>query len=90
MSLLREIKKRFRELGPYPRLAIKLGAGLMLVFYIVGFVSWLTAPYVPNYFNAMALYRGCMEAGPACLAAGVCGGLLGDMMLRRGDRHEDD
>ncbi len=80
----------FRELGPYPKLAIQLGAGMMLVFYIVGVISLLSAPYVPNYFHAVTLYRGCMEAAPASFAAGVCAGLLGDLMLGRQDRNKDD
>ncbi|MGI6404845.1 MAG: hypothetical protein ACOX0K_11705 [Oscillospiraceae bacterium] len=88
--MIHKFLELFRELGPYPKLAIKLGAGMMLVFYIVGVISLLSAPYVPNYFNAITLYRGCMEAAPASFAAGVCGGLLGDLMLGRDKQNKDD
>lgn len=90
MQYLHLLIKRLRRMGPYPKLAFQLGAALMLMFYIVGFASYLSAPCVPNYFNAMTLYRGCMEAAPASLAAGVCGGLLGDLMLRRGDGDKEE
>ena len=83
MRQIHKLLERLRALNPCSKLSIKLGAALMGMFYIVGIVSWYSAPYVPNYFGAMALFRGCLEAGPACLAAGVCAGLLGDMMLKR-------
>ncbi|MDR2908870.1 MAG: hypothetical protein LBU86_03175 [Oscillospiraceae bacterium] len=71
--------------------ALRLGAGLMLIFYIVGFASLIGARYVDNYFHAMSLYRGCLEAAPASLLAGVGGGLLGDLMLRgSGNKKEKD
>lgn len=70
-----------KELHPVSLLAIKLGIAQMICFYIVGITSRFTAPYVPNYFGAMALFRGCLEAAPASLASGVCAGLIGDLML---------
>ncbi len=79
---MRFLRKELARLRPLSRLAIKLGAATMLAFYIVGFVSRLSAHAAADYFRAMALYRGCMEAAPASLAAGVCAALLGDLMLR--------
>ena len=86
MRWIRNMPKEFSELPKMSILSFKLGAGMMVCFYIVGFVSLLSAPYVNNYFNAMALFRGCMEAAPASLAVGVIAGLLGDMILKFGGR----
>lgn len=87
--MIKQMKEYYQKLHPLSHLSVKLGIALMLLFYIVGFVSRLSAPYVPNYFNAIYLFRGCMEAAPACLAAGVCAALLGDMMMSGGkDKRE--
>ena len=86
MRWIRELPEKFSQLSEMSVFAFKLGAGMMFCFYIIGFISLLSAPYVSNYFNAMALFRGCMEAAPASLAAGVAAGLLGDMMLRFGGK----
>ncbi len=80
---MRFLRKELAKLQPVSRLAIELGAATMLAFYIVGFVSRLSAPVTANYINAITLYRGCMEAAPASFAAGVCAALLGDLMLRK-------
>ena len=80
--------EKFNQLSGMSIISFKLGAGMMICFYIVGFVSLLTAPYWENYFNAVALYHGCMEAAPASLAVGVIAGLLGDMMLRHGGKDQ--
>ena len=86
MRWLGNVSKEFSKLSEMSILSFKLGAGMMVCFYIVGFISLLSAPYVNNYFNALALFRGCMEAAPASLAVGVIAGLLGDVILRFGDR----
>lgn len=86
MRWIRETGQKFSQLSEMSILSFKLGAGMMICFYIVGFISLLSAPYSYNYFNAMALFRGCMEAAPASLAVGVIAGLLGDMVLRFGGR----
>lgn len=94
MRQIRKLLGRLREeLHPVSLLAIRLGIALMSSFYIVGIVSRFSAPYVPNYFGAMAIFRGCLEAAPASLASGVCAGLLGDLMLGGkgdGDQKKDD
>ena len=86
MRWVRKLPEKFGQLHGFSILSFKLGAGMMFCFYIVGFASLLHAPYAANFSNAIALYRGCMEAAPASLAAGVCAGLLGDLMLRFGRR----
>ena len=86
MRWIRETVKDFSQLSEMSIISFKLGAGMMICFYIVGFISLLRAPYSYSYFNAMALFRGCMEAAPASLAVGVIAGLLGDILLRFGGR----
>jgi len=86
MRWIRKLPDMFGKLSGMSIFAFKLGAGMMLCFYIVGFISLLSAPYVLNFSNAVALYYACMEAAPASLAAGVCAGLLGDIMLKFGGR----
>lgn len=89
MRLIRSLLEPFQKLGPYSRLAIRLGSALMGIYYIVGIASRLSAPYVPNYHNAIALFHGCLEAAPASFAVGVCAGLLGDLMLRHGRKRDE-
>jgi len=86
MPWIRELRERFSQLSKMSIISFKLGAGMMVCFYIVGFISLWRAPYSYNFFNAMALFRACMEAAPASLAVGVVAGLLGDMMLKYGNR----
>ena len=80
MQIYTMIRDRWQHMNRYSLLAMRLGFSLMLCFYIVAIVARLCAPYA-NYYNAMTLYRGALEAAPACLAVGVITGLLGDLML---------
>ncbi|MCL2857528.1 MAG: hypothetical protein FWE19_07435 [Oscillospiraceae bacterium] len=86
MRWILRLPEKFSQLSKMSIISFKLGAGMMVCFYIVGLISLLSAPYSYNYFHAMALFRGCMEAAPASLAVGVIAGLLGDMILRFGGR----
>jgi len=86
MRWIRNMPDKFAQLSDLSIMSFKLGAGMMLCFYIVGFASLLSAPYVRNFSGAIALYYACLQSAPASLAAGVCAGLLGDMMLRFGGR----
>ena len=52
----------------------------MACLYITAVVAYLIAPY-GDYFSAMTIHRGCLEAAPASLAAGVIGALIGDLIL---------
>lgn len=79
---IRKLRTRLGELADFSKISIKLGVSFMVCFYIVAIVAYLIAPHAANYFNAMAVYRGSLEAAPACLASGVCAGLLGDLMLK--------
>ncbi len=91
MRFCRAIKKWYGSLHPISRLSFKLGAALMTCFYITGLVSYLTAFHVANWEHAMAVYSGSMQAAPASLAAGVCAGLLGDLLVRKsGGKNNDD
>ena len=86
MRWLRGFSSEFRKLSDLSILSFELGAGMMLCFYIVGLVAYLSAPFAECFFTAMAVYRGCFEAAPASFAAGVCAGLLGDLMLKFGGK----
>lgn len=82
MNLLKKALSRYRSLHGMARTAIGLGAATMLCFYITALFALIVAPYV-DYANAMTIYRGCLEAAPASLAAGVCAGLIGDVIMSR-------
>lgn len=88
MRPLKKVSQWYQQLHPFSRVSFKLGLYLMMMFYIVGLVSRFSAPYVPNYHNAISLFRGCMEAAPASLAAGALAGLLGDLMMKNGKNNE--
>jgi hypothetical protein len=78
---IKEFLGMFRKLSAYSKMCFRLGFYLMLCFYIVAVASYFAAPYVANYFRAMAVFIGCLEAAPASLAAGVCAGFLCDMIF---------
>ncbi|MCL2578958.1 MAG: hypothetical protein FWE32_02885 [Oscillospiraceae bacterium] len=86
MRWIQKLPNCLGQFSALSRLSFKLGAGMMVCFYIVGYVSLLTAPYHANYGRAVALFYGCLEAAPASLAAGVIAGVLGDLMLRFGGK----
>jgi hypothetical protein len=66
-----------------------LGLALMVVFYIIALIAKLYVPYSTDYFEVLAVYRGCLEAAPTFLAVGVTAGLLGDLILRNGKADDD-
>lgn len=83
MESVRRLYRQLKQLHPLAILSIKLGFFLMICLYIIAILAHLLAPYAADYFYAMSVYRGGLEAAPASFAAGVCAGLLGDLMLRQ-------
>jgi hypothetical protein len=55
----------------------------MAAFYITALAAWIIAPTAKDYWAAVSICGGCLEAAPASLAASVCAGLIGDLMLRK-------
>jgi hypothetical protein len=86
---LHTITQKYRSLHPFSRFSIRLGFALMAVFYILALAAKLYVPYATEYFEMLAVYRGCLEAAPAFLAVGVTAGLLGDLILRNGKANDD-
>lgn len=84
MRLIFTLFKRLRKLHRLSKIAIFLGGSLTAFLYIIaGFAYWI-APGAADYLYAISIHYGAMEAAPAGIAVGVCAGLLGDLMLRRG------
>lgn len=79
---MRKLFEQFKTVGEYPKTAVRMGAIMMLCFYITAAAAYVIAPYVPNYFGAMAMFRGSMEAAPASLVSGICAAVLCDLELR--------
>lgn len=79
---MRKLFEKARTVGEYPKVAVKLGAIMMLCYYIVGMVAYIIAPYAPNYLGAMGVFRGSLEAAPASLVSGICAAVLCDLELR--------
>ncbi len=78
---MRKLLQKLGELNSYSKTSIKMGALMMLSFYIVGLVAYIIAPDVPNYFGAMSVFRGSMEAAPASLVSGICAAVICDIAL---------
>ena len=89
MQGIRKLVLQLKGLNTYSKMAVKLGLFLMICFYIVAIVAYLYADRAADYFHVMSVYRGSLEAAPACLAVGVVAGLLGDLMLS-GAKGRDD
>lgn len=81
MELVRQIVKMAKNMCGYSRICIKMGAIMMLCFYITALTAYIIAPYVPNYHGAMSALRGCMEAAPASLAAGLIAAVICDLIV---------
>lgn len=79
-KLWKELVQNISNMERISTTSFKLGITAMVCFYIIAIASKLLAPF-GNYLAAMSLARGCLEAAPACLASGVCAGLLCDLIL---------
>jgi len=90
MKLVQKLLERISGANQYARLAVHLGASVMVCLYIVAFFAFTIAPGMPNYFRAMAIYRGALEAAPACLAAGICAAVICDLLYRTYGPKDDD
>lgn len=82
MKRLHSLLGKMRSLHPLSKTAIGVGCSLMVSFYIIAIAALLIAPHAADYFYAMSVHNGALQAAPACLAVGVCSGLVGDLMLR--------
>lgn len=80
---MRELLEKLKMASDYSKFAVKMGALMMASFYITGIVSYIIAPVVPNYFGALSVFRGSMEAAPASLAAGICAAVLCDLAVKK-------
>lgn len=81
MQGIRKLVHKLKGLNTCSKMAIKLGFFLMICFYIIAIAAYLYADNSTDYFYAMSVYRGSLEAAPACLTVGIIAGLLGDLML---------
>lgn len=89
MQIIRSTFKKLLNIHKYSKVAIKLGLTMMFFFYILAIVALWMSRDTEKYMYLMSVYRGCLEAAPACLAVGVCAGLLGDLMLRSNKNDND-
>lgn len=80
MGIKQELKENIKNMEALSIFSCKLGAALMICFYITALTAGLIAPY-GDYQVAMFIRQGCLEAAPTCLAAGICAGLIGDMIM---------
>ena len=79
----RFLAERLNGMSAFSRIAFRTGAVVMLVFYIIAVICRAMAPDSGNYFELLAICRGCLETAPACLAVGVCTALIGDLVLNK-------
>lgn len=79
-----------RKLKDYPLRCIQIGAGLMALFYILAVFALYIAPYSTYYHRAMTVYRGALEAAPACLVVGVCAAVICDLMYKQYGNNDQD
>ena len=81
MQMIRRFLRKLGGLNKLSKLSMKIGAALMVATYIFAIAARLAAAHVPDYYGAIAIYRGCLEAAPAFLVVGICAAFLGDLML---------
>lgn len=92
MNLMKQLNKRVRNISGYAKICVKMGAIMMLCFYIAGAVAYILAPQAPNYFGAIGAFRACMEAAPASLASGICAAVICDLLAapRKSDENDEE
>jgi len=62
-----------------------LAVSMMIMLYILAAVSYIFAPYAPDYLHAMSLHRALLEAAPATFAAGFAAAVISDIALSKND-----
>lgn len=82
IKYLSALAKKLKTLHRLSKISIAVGSTAMTWFYIIALAAKLLTPYAADYYYAMSVYQGALQAAPACLAVGVAAGLLGDLMLR--------
>lgn len=83
---IQKLVGRLRDMNMFSRVAFRAGAILMTAFYILAVAARLIAPQSEDYFELMSIFRGSLEAAPACLAVGVGIALIGDLVLHRDEK----
>lgn len=86
MKSISHLLKKLHGLHKLSKISIRLGLALACTMYVVALLAWLYTPHAGDYLYVLSVQRGALEAAPACLAVGVCAGLLGDLMLRKTGR----
>jgi len=81
--LLKELPKFLREMAPFSKWVIRVGLLMMVLCYLLGAVCYQIAPDARDFSAVMAMAEGFCEAAPACLASGVCAGLLCDLIIKK-------
>lgn len=82
MQSIKCLIKKIRDMSEYSKIAVKMGAIMMICFYIAGITAYIIAPHVPNYFGAMSVFRGSLEAAPASLVSGICASIICDVAAK--------
>lgn len=66
---------------PIRRSGIAFQLALLLVLFAAA--AHMLAPYTPDYLRTLAYRDAALDTAPVLFAAGIIGGLVGDLVLRR-------
>lgn len=69
---------------PFARAAFRSAFQLALLLTAFAVAAHYLAPYTPDYLRTLAYRDAALDTAPVLLAAGIIGGLVGDLALRRG------
>ena len=83
MTWLHKIRDSYRRMHPFAHLAFRTAFQLALLLVLFAAAAHWLAPYTPDYLRTLAYRDAALETAPVLFAAGIIGGLVGDLVLRR-------
>lgn len=83
MTWLHKIRDGYRRMHPFAHTAFRIAFHLALLLVLFAAAAHLLAPYTPDYLRTLAYRDAALDTAPVLFAAGIIGGLVGDLVLRR-------
>ena len=83
MTWLHKIRDGYRRMHPFAHTAFRIAFQLALLLVLFAAAAHMLAPYTPDYLRTFAYRDAALDTAPVLFAAGIIGGLVGDLVLRR-------
>lgn len=85
MTWFNKWRDGYRRMHPFARYAFRAAFQLTALILLFAAAAHYLASYTPDYFLTLTYRDAALDTAPVLLAAGIVGGLVGDLVLRRQD-----